>query len=91
MQTCMFCYGHIEQSCEQQNVMCLPPIVVQDDRTGIASYELPDEFCYKITASVDGNITAVVSGRVEAGIYMVEYALASYPAIQMCLKVWVRD
>ena len=49
--------------------MCLPPIVVQDDRTGIASYELPDEFCYQITASVDGNSTAVVSGRVEAGIY----------------------
>ncbi len=64
----MLCYGHIEQSCEQQNVMCLPPIVVQDDQTGIASYELPDEFCYQITASVDGNITAVVSGRVEAGM-----------------------
>ncbi len=68
IEECMFCYGDIAQSCGQQNVMCLPPIVVQDDRTGIASYELPQEFCYQITARVDGKITAVVSGRVEAGM-----------------------
>ncbi len=68
IEECMFCYGDIAQSCEQQSLMCLPPIVVQDDRTGIASYELPQEFCYQITASVDGNTTAVVSGRVEVGM-----------------------